>query len=109
MLHTARLTRRHPRREAENWPHRAAISVAIPRSANGETRPNVQLIETGNGGIVAAQATEQGGLATRYAAALFELADSKKSLDAVAGDLTALQKMVADSADLRRMMDSPIL
>jgi F-type H+-transporting ATPase subunit delta len=59
--------------------------------------------------LVAAQATEQGGLATRYAAALFELADSKKALDAVAGDLTALQKMIGESADLRRMMNSPVL
>jgi F-type H+-transporting ATPase subunit delta len=58
---------------------------------------------------VAAQKTEQGGLATRYAAALFDLADSKKALDAVAGDLTALQKMIAESADLQRMMNSPIL
>jgi F-type H+-transporting ATPase subunit delta len=58
---------------------------------------------------VAAQATEQSGLATRYAAALFDLADSKKALDAVAGDLTSLQKMIADSDDLRRLMNSPIL
>jgi F-type H+-transporting ATPase subunit delta len=48
-------------------------------------------------------------MATRYAAALFELADSKKALDAVAGDLHALQKMIAESADLQRMMNSPIL
>lgn len=58
---------------------------------------------------MAAQATEQGGLATRYAAALFELADSKKALDAVAGDLTALQKMIGESDDLRRLMNSPVL
>jgi F-type H+-transporting ATPase subunit delta len=58
---------------------------------------------------VAAQASEQGVMATRYAAALFELADSKKALDAVAADLTALQKMIAESADLQRMTDSPIL
>ena len=58
---------------------------------------------------MAAQTTEQGGLATRYAAALFELADSKKALDAVAADLNALQKMIAESADLRSMMNSPIL
>jgi F-type H+-transporting ATPase subunit delta len=58
---------------------------------------------------VAAQTSEQGGLATRYAAALFELADEKKALDAVAGDLGALQAMIADSADLRRMMRSPVL
>ena len=58
---------------------------------------------------MAAQTTEQGGLATRYAAALFELADSKKALDSVAADLAALRKMIADSADLRDMMASPIL
>ena len=58
---------------------------------------------------MAAQTTEQGGLATRYAAALFELADSKKALDAVAADLTQLQKMIAESADLRSMMNSPLL
>jgi F-type H+-transporting ATPase subunit delta len=58
---------------------------------------------------VAAQATEQGGLATRYAAALFDLADGRKALDAVAGDLRALQAMIADSADFRRMMNSPVL
>ena len=52
---------------------------------------------------MAAQASEQGGLATRYAAALFDLADSKKALDAVAGDLSQLQKMIAESADLQRM------
>jgi F-type H+-transporting ATPase subunit delta len=58
---------------------------------------------------VAAQASEQGGLATRYAAALFDLADSKKALDAVAGDLASLQKMIAGSDDLRRLMNSPVL
>ena len=58
---------------------------------------------------MAAQTTEQGGLATRYAAALFELADSRKALDTVAADLGQLQKMIADSADLRSMMSSPIL
>ena len=55
---------------------------------------------------MAAQTTEHGGLATRYAAALYELADSKKALDAVAGDLTALRKMIDESGDLRRMMNS---
>ena len=58
---------------------------------------------------MAAQTSEQGGLATRYAAALFELADSKKALDAVAADLASLQKMIADSDDLRRLMNSPVL
>lgn len=58
---------------------------------------------------MAAQTSEQGGLATRYAAALFELAEGKHQLDAVAADLAALAKMVADSADLKRLINSPVL
>jgi F-type H+-transporting ATPase subunit delta len=58
---------------------------------------------------VAAQTSEQGGLATRYAAALFELADSRKALDVVAADLASLQKMIGESVDLRRLMNSPVL
>src|SRR3954462_7418414 len=108
MLHTARPSRRKTRWEAENWPLRPAISGEFPDRRTGKQgRTSTQT--DGNGGIVAAQASEQGMMATRYAAALFELADSKKALDAVAGDLTQLQKMIADSADLRSMMNSPIL
>jgi F-type H+-transporting ATPase subunit delta len=58
---------------------------------------------------LAAQVTETGSLAQRYAAALFELADTKHQLDAVAADLGSLAKMVADSADFRRLINSPVL
>ena len=59
---------------------------------------------------MAAQASsDQGGLAQRYAAALFELADGKQQLDPVAGDLASLDRMIGDSADLRRLINSPIL
>lgn len=58
---------------------------------------------------MAAQTSEQGGLATRYAAALFELADGRNQLDAVAADLAALAKMIADSTDLKRLINSPVL
>lgn len=58
---------------------------------------------------LAAQTSEQGGLATRYAAALFELAESRNQLDAVAADLAALAKMIVDSADLKRLINSPVL
>jgi F-type H+-transporting ATPase subunit delta len=58
---------------------------------------------------VAARGSGPGGLAERYAAALFELADEKKELDRVAGDLQALKAMIADSADLRRLLRSPAL
>lgn len=58
---------------------------------------------------MAAQVTETGSLAQRYAAALFELADGKHQLDAVAADLSSLAKMTADSIDLRRLINSPVL
>ncbi|CAA7619367.1 F0F1 ATP synthase subunit delta [Magnetospirillum sp. SS-4] len=50
-----------------------------------------------------------GVIASRYAAALFDLADSSSSLDQVAGDLKTLKVMIRDSADLRRLVDSPVL
>jgi F-type H+-transporting ATPase subunit delta len=49
------------------------------------------------------------GLAERYAGALYDLADDAKSLDAVAGDLQSMKSMLAESADLRRLVRSPIL
>ncbi|HYL33397.1 MAG TPA: F0F1 ATP synthase subunit delta [Stellaceae bacterium] len=58
---------------------------------------------------MASEATSVAGLAERYAAALFELADERKALDAVASDLTGLRRLVDDSADLRRMIRSPVL
>lgn len=50
-----------------------------------------------------------GVIATRYATALFELADSSSALDQVAGDLKALKAMILASEDLRRLIDSPVL
>jgi F-type H+-transporting ATPase subunit delta len=51
----------------------------------------------------------KGGIAGRYAAALFELAEEKGELDKVAGDLRDLRKMLVDSGDLRRMVASPVI
>jgi F-type H+-transporting ATPase subunit delta len=51
----------------------------------------------------------QAGLAERYAAALYELADEGKALDKVADDLRALDKLIAGSADLARLIRSPVL
>jgi F-type H+-transporting ATPase subunit delta len=58
---------------------------------------------------LAAQETGTAGLAARYAAALFELADESKQFDAVAADLRAVRGMIAGSADLRRLVRSPVL
>ncbi len=49
------------------------------------------------------------GVAGRYASALFELADTAKSLDQVAQDLTTFRKLVAESADLARLIASPVI
>ncbi|MGA3306862.1 MAG: F0F1 ATP synthase subunit delta [Stellaceae bacterium] len=58
---------------------------------------------------MASESAGVSGLTERYAAALFDLADERKELDAVADDLKALRGLVAESADLRRMIRSPVL
>jgi len=49
---------------------------------------------------VAARGTGAGGLAARYAAALFDLADTQKVIDRVAGDLSELKAMIGGSEAL---------
>src|SRR5947207_12208236 len=58
---------------------------------------------------VASEATGVSGLAERYAAALFELADERHALDAVAGDLRELRAMLQVSPELTRLIRSPVL
>ena len=55
-------------------------------------------------------ATKTTGLiAERYASALYELADSAKALDQIAADLRSMKVMMAASADLVRLIRSPVL
>lgn len=56
-----------------------------------------------------ASSANPSGLAGRYAVALFELARDQDALDAVAGDLGDLRAMLQESADLRRLIESPVL
>lgn len=58
---------------------------------------------------MAAESTGISGLAERYAVALFELADERHELDAVADDLRELRTMLLASGDLLRMVRSPVL
>jgi F-type H+-transporting ATPase subunit delta len=58
---------------------------------------------------VASEGKGAAGLAERYATALFDLADERKALDAVADDLRALRTLLQESADLRRLVGSPVL
>jgi len=61
------------------------------------------------GGLPLASTSGASGLAGRYAAALLELAEEDKALDAVAEDLKALQAMLAASEDLTRLVRSPVI
>lgn len=48
-------------------------------------------------------------IAERYAAALFDLAEEKKAVDAVERDLKGLKGIFADSPELDRLVRSPVL
>ena len=48
------------------------------------------------------------GVAERYASSLYELAAEAKSVDAVAKDLDRIQAMIDGSADLQRLVSSPV-
>lgn len=49
------------------------------------------------------------GLAGRYATALFELAHEAKALDRIGADLDAVRRLLGESADLRRLVRSPVV
>ena len=57
---------------------------------------------------MAAEDPSVSGVSGRYATALFELARDEKSVDAVMADLAAFEAMLADSADLNRLVRSPV-
>ena len=47
-------------------------------------------------------------MAGRYATALFDLAREEKAIDAVKADLERFDALVAESADLNRLVRSPV-
>ena len=57
---------------------------------------------------MAAEDPSVSGVSGRYATALFELARDEKSIDAVKADLEKFEAMLADSADLKRLVRSPV-
>jgi len=58
---------------------------------------------------VASEEPHNAGLAGRYATAVLELAQEEKSVEAVAGDFAALKTLIAESADLARLVKAPVL
>jgi F-type H+-transporting ATPase subunit delta len=55
-----------------------------------------------------AKDSAEGGVAKRYAHALFELAQDTGSVDQVSADLASLRRAMETSADLRRLVRSPV-
>jgi F-type H+-transporting ATPase subunit delta len=53
--------------------------------------------------------SSSGGLAERYATALYSLADDEHALDAVVEQMDGLGRLIDSSSDLRRLLDSPLI
>lgn len=76
------------------------------RPFNGLGIPN----RTSQGTLnVATDTTIVSGISGRYATALFDLARDADALDAVASDMGSLGKAIDESADLARVVRSPVL
>jgi len=58
---------------------------------------------------LAANSMNVSGIAGRYAMALFDLATDQGALDQTADDMASLGRMIADSADLHRLVRSPVI
>ncbi len=54
-------------------------------------------------------ASISGGIAARYATAIFELARDDNALDALESDIASLSAALAESEDFRKMIASPIV
>ena len=62
-----------------------------------------------DGSPLASETTGVSGLAERYAAALFDLADERRMLDEIATNLRELRAMLQASGDFLRLIRSPVL
>lgn len=58
--------------------------------------------------VAQAGTSSRGGLADRYATALYSLADEHGEIDLVVEQMTALGRLIDESADLRRLLASPL-
>jgi F-type H+-transporting ATPase subunit delta len=75
----------------------AAQSASSRSASPGGTSSGATTISTG------------GGLAGRYAAALYALADEGHALDATVAEMDGLGRLIEASADFRRLLDSPLI
>ena len=70
--------------------------------------PGIGQENNGGRGLVSESASQSTGVASRYALAVFELAKDGGELDALERDIDALDTAVADSAEFRDLIHSPI-
>lgn len=95
------------------WPiptHRGGndpIGPAAHELSTGRRR-RCEHFERGRARTVATDDTITGGVAGRYASALFDLAEEANQVRQVEKDLIALQSLLNESADLKRMVRSPV-
>ncbi len=61
------------------------------------------------GTITQAVVSQAGGLPGRYAAALYDLADEQRGLDAVVDQMQSLGRLIDESAPFRRLLSSPLV
>jgi F-type H+-transporting ATPase subunit delta len=86
--------------------HLAIFSIiTLERRSPGA---DVEHFERGRAQAVATDDTITGGVAGRYASALFELAEEANQVRQVEKDLTALLGMLDRSPDMKRMVRSPV-
>ncbi len=64
---------------------------------------------TASPGMVSANAGPTGGLAGRYATALYELADERRALDEAVDQADGLGRLIDQSAPLRALLADPVL
>ena len=89
-----------------------AGGVRLPRSENnkeGLLRGLAPERAPRDGFSLASETTGVSGLAERYAAALFDLADERRMLDEVATDLRQLRAMLQAGGEFLRLIRSPVL
>jgi F-type H+-transporting ATPase subunit delta len=80
------------------------ICRTVTSAANA--RPNREIPLVASGGTTV---SSSGGLAERYATALYSLADDQHALDLVVEQMDGLGRLIDDSADLRRLLESPLI
>lgn len=91
-----------PRRRRERR-HRSFVHVPCPRP-RADQQTEARALASGGSTI-----STGGGLADRYAAALYAHASDVHALDAVVAEMEALGRLIDGSADFRRLIGSPLV